>query len=328
MHRFFSILVFCSASQLTFGQDSKSVLPAFESVAELPNMRDFTVSTDGKEAYCTLSSPLEDIAVIVRVKKKNGRWKLDKISSFSGKFRDLEPFLSPDNLRLYFASNRPLNASSNEPKDFDLWYVERSNVNAPWGNPTNLGTPINTDADEFYPSLADNKNLYFTSNRAGSKGKDDLFFSQFDSNQYSEPISLSDSINSDGYEFNGYIDPSEKYLIYTAYARKDGFGSGDLYISYRSEDGVWSKAINMGSEVNSASMDYCPLVDHSSGLFYFTSKRSSFEATNDFQSVDQLQEELSKSQNGMSRLYTIEIQKVTLLPQTIIETIDTEQSKK
>ncbi|WP_321538323.1 hypothetical protein [Flavobacterium piscinae] len=47
--------------------------------------------------------------------------------SFTGKYKDLEPFLSTDGLKLYFASNRPL-TESGEPKDFDIWYVERKTL--------------------------------------------------------------------------------------------------------------------------------------------------------------------------------------------------------
>jgi len=31
-----------------------------------------------------------------------------------------------------------------------------------WSKAENLGTAINTEADEFYPSIARNGNLYFT----------------------------------------------------------------------------------------------------------------------------------------------------------------------
>ena len=67
---------------------------------------------------------------------------------------------------------------------------------------------------------------------ASTKGKDDIFVSKWENGKYTEPVSLSDSINSDGYEFNAFIAPDESYIIFTAYQREDGFGSGDLYMSY------------------------------------------------------------------------------------------------
>ena len=57
---------------------------------------------------------------------------------------------------------------------FDIWFVERTNVDAKWGDPVNLGKTINTDLDEFYPSISSNNNLYFTGLGEGTKGKDDI----------------------------------------------------------------------------------------------------------------------------------------------------------
>lgn len=117
-------------------------------------------------------------------------------------------------------------------KDYDVWYVERKNTDAPWSKPINLGKPVNTGHNEFYPSVSKNNNLYFTSDSPESKGKDDIFFSPWENEKYLQPLLLSDSINTEGYEFNSFVSQDESYLIFSGYNRKDGFGSGDLYISY------------------------------------------------------------------------------------------------
>ena len=73
---------------------------------------------------------------------------------------DLEPFITYDGLRLYFASNRPLSKKDLEPKDFDIWYTDRSCKSCQWSEPVNIGLPINTSGDEFYPSVTKKNNLY------------------------------------------------------------------------------------------------------------------------------------------------------------------------
>jgi len=50
-------------------------------------------------------------------------------------------------------------------------------------------------------------------------------------------------------------------MIFGGWHRKDGVGSGDMYISFRSRDGILGKAKNLGKSVNSEYMDYCPFVD-------------------------------------------------------------------
>ncbi|MEE9431732.1 MAG: hypothetical protein V3V16_11865 [Melioribacteraceae bacterium] len=299
---FFLILVLQIQGQLI-------VKPAFQKLLKYPNIRDFTILSNGSEAYFTVQSPLEEISIIVNIKKKKGIWSEPKILKFSGNFRDIEPFLSPNGLKLYFASNRPISTQTKEPKDFDIWFVERKNINTDWSKPINMGLPINTERNEFYPSVANNNNLYFTSDLSSSKGKDDIFFSRWHNNFYSTPVSLSDSINTTGYEFNSYIAPDESFIIFSGYNRKDGLGSGDLYISYKNQNETWSTSKNLGNDINSKYMDYCPFIDITSSTLYFTSKRS-FVNNNSFNSVEDFLNETNKYENGLSRIYKVGIEKI------------------
>src|SRR5262245_57304076 len=56
--------------------------------------------------------------------------------------------ISPDNLSLYFASDRAGGSSSS-----DLWFSRRPSVDAPWPPPQNLGIQINSPAGEFAPAF-------------------------------------------------------------------------------------------------------------------------------------------------------------------------------
>ena len=298
-------MALCLVSLFGYGQSDKNVKPALPTFAGVQDIRDFALSSSRQEAYITVQSRFSEVSVLVQIKKVNNVWSMPKLLSFSGQYNDLEPFLSKDDLTLYFASNRPVSDSTNQPKDFDIWYVKREDLTAEWGEPINLGAPINTVHDEFYPSVAKNNNLYFTSNRPNSKGKDDIFFSTWKMGLYSEPVSLSDSINTDGYEFNAYISPDESFIIFSGYGRKDGFGSGDLYISFQDNNQNWSKAINLGKDINSKYMDYCPFFDTRTNTLYFTSKRSSFKSQYDFQNIEDALHEINKAENGLSKIYLI-----------------------
>lgn len=269
---------------------------------EYPNIRDLTLFEN--EAYFTAQSPLGEVSVIMVSKKVRKKWKKTRIATFSGKHSDLEPFLTTDGKRLYFASNRPRQNSEEEVGDYDLWMVERQNTKSDWSTPINLGPPVNTEHNEFYPSLTEAGKLYFTSDRPDSRGKDDIYFSTPTGNGFSAPTSVSDSINTAGYEFNAFISPSESYLIFSGYNREDGLGSGDLYIAYRDENGEWSKSTNLGKGINSKYMDYCPFVDVQTQTLYFTSRRSevSFKPGG-FTHTDNLLRTLNKASNGQSRLY-------------------------
>lgn len=279
-------------------------------VKQFPNVRDIAIAPNGNEIMFSTQSVMGNLSAIMTITKINNQWSDPKIASFSGQFFDLEPFFSHDGLRLYFASTRPLNDSGTAPKDFDIWMVERSNIQSAWSEPKNMGSPINTEHGEFYPSIARNGNFYFTRDNPKLKRKDDIYVSEYINGSLSEPKVLPNTINSEGYEYNAFIAPDESYLIYGCYNREDGLGSGDLYISYNS-DGEWTSSKNLGPNINTKKMDYCPFVDTKTNTLFFTSKvdgtRTDFETP---LTVNELLLEFKKYDNGSSRLYRITIDKL------------------
>lgn len=240
----------------------------------------------------------------MKIIKDKGKWQNPQISSFSGRFNDLEPFLSPDNLKLYFVSNRPVSKDSINIKDMYIWFVERSSKTSEWSQPKNIGFPINTPGDEFYPSVASNGNLYFTTIKKELESQDDIFMSKWENDTYNEPIILGEGVNTKGAEYNAFIAPDESYIIFGGWRRANGLGSGDMYIS-ENKNGEWSMAKNLGEQINSKDMEFCPFVNNET--LYFTSRRSSVEMKeNGFNSAEELISQISKYDNGFSRIYQVE----------------------
>jgi hypothetical protein len=294
-------------STFSLAQENTKPVPAFDFLINYQNVRDIAISKNQDEIYFTIQSPDEQVSKIAFVTKVKNKWSKSQLVSFSSKHRDIEPFLSQDGLRLYFASNQPLNDSISKSKDYDIWYVERKKSKEKWSKPINLGLPINSEYDEFYPSIASNGNLYFTSENPKSLGKDDIYVAYWENNQYSEPENISKNINTEGYEFNAFISPDEQFILFTGYGRTDGFGSGDLYVSYKDEEGNWDTAKNLGISVNSKAMDYCPFYDASTKTLYFTSKRNSVTSIS-FDNIERFINEISKYENGFSRIYKHKIE--------------------
>jgi hypothetical protein len=70
-----------------------------------------TFTPDGKTCYFTIKSPstiVSNIFVICVSHFKNGRWSMPEIASFSGRYQDFNPCISPDGSQLFFISNRPV----------------------------------------------------------------------------------------------------------------------------------------------------------------------------------------------------------------------------
>jgi hypothetical protein len=86
---------------------------------------------------------------------------------------DSDPTLSPDELSLYFTSNRPGGHGQ-----YDLWVATRPALDAPFGAPVNLGAAINSAADDDLALVsADGRTLLFSSNRTGGLGDVDIWMS-------------------------------------------------------------------------------------------------------------------------------------------------------
>ncbi|MEO6719036.1 MAG: hypothetical protein ABIN67_01680 [Ferruginibacter sp.] len=231
--------------------------------------RDMAISPNGDELFYTLQYNYGVVSTVMYSKKTGGKWPAPKVASFCGRYKDLEPSFSPDGTKIYFSSNRPL-AGNGDEKDYDIWFVTK--IDGKWQDPQNMGSPVNTGKDEFYASVTSSKNIYFT--RAVDGREEDIMLCRFADGKYSAAESLPDSINSVGDEFNAFVDPDEKYILFSGHKRKDGYGSGDIYISKKNKRGEWQAARNLGKLINSTRLDYCPYVTPDKKYFFFSSNMS------------------------------------------------------
>ena len=230
--------------------------------------RDGCFTADGKEFYYSVWTGTYGAIVATRLEASG--WTRPEVVPFSGRYSDLEAFIAPDGKGMYFASNRP-DSGDGPPGDFDIWYVDR--VGSGWSAPRNVGSPVNTDKDEFYPSVTRRGDLYVTGGYEGTLGGEDIFRFERQGESFGLPINLGPGVNSAKGEFNAFVDPSERYLLFSSFGRPDQIGGGDLYISERQADGSWGPARILGPEINSKSLDYCPWVSPDGSFMLFSSRR-------------------------------------------------------
>jgi len=272
------------------------------------NTRDISISLDGTEIYYTIVAPKNKISAIVYVKKVSDQWSEPEIVSFSGQYSDIEPSLSPDNTYLYYSSTRP-DSTGADPKDYDIWKVERKGSN--WGDPINLGEVINTDKNEFYPSVTNSGNLYFTAQYEDTKGREDIYISEFHNGNYTQPYSLSDSVNSETWEFNAYVTPDERVIFFSSFGRADDLGGGDLYASIKL-NGSWSGAVHL-DKVSTWGLDYCPYLDEKNGAFYYTSEDSDIKGHYDSAlNYNSFMEMINQPKNGYGNIMWIKAEALNL----------------
>jgi hypothetical protein len=272
------------------------------------NERDLAVSPDQSEIMYTLGTMDNSFRAIVLLKLKEGKVISKEIAPFSGQHTDIEPFYSPDGKKVYFSSTRPLDKNDSST-DYNIWVAEK--INGSWNpEPKPVSDVINSEADEYYPAVAANGNLYFTAAYPTAIGREDIFWSACMDGQYGSPVPLDTTINSARYEFNAYVSPNEDVLVFTSYGRRDDLGGGDLYISTKDHSGRWSPARHAGAGINSSKLDYCPFIDFNTSTFYFTSNRPA-PIPNKI-NLSELESLAGGILNGMGNIFSIRLEKLYL----------------
>jgi hypothetical protein len=232
-----------------------------------------TFTPDGKELYFRMLGAPH--SVILFMKEENGRWTKPQVAPFSGKY-GAKCLLSPDGNKIAISMGSPLDGKGEPKENWQIWIAERTDTG--WSEPKNLGPPVNSEHYSVaYPTLSTNGNLYFYSdNRKGGMGKGDIWMSKFVEAHYTEPQNLGDTINTEFGEVDPFIAPDESYLIFIS-NRPGGYGNTDIYISFRKKDGSWTKAQNMGNNINTKAGAGCPSVSPDSKYFFFSSNRTIYK---------------------------------------------------
>ena len=225
-------------------------------------------SANGQELFFGVN--VGDRAEIKTIRWAGATWSDELVVVSHPDYTFGDPFLSRDEQRLYFISTRPIDQLQGPAKDYDIWFVEREGTG--WGDPVNIGAPINSDSDEFYISFADDGRLYFASNvNAGDRRRDfDLYSAEEEGQGFGSPTLLPGDVNTRGYEADAFVSPDESYIIFSS-ARREGLGEGDLYISFRRDDGSWGPGINLGDHINTTGHELCPFVTADGRYLFYTS---------------------------------------------------------
>jgi WD40-like Beta Propeller Repeat len=261
-------------------------------------------SPDGKTVFFTRNFARNRMGVIVFSEYKNKKWTAPQIAPFSGLATDYDPFFSRDGSKIFYCSNRGDDGKAKA--DFDIWYVEKTASG--WSAPKSAGAPVNSATDEFYPSIASDGTLYFSSNRSGGKGSYDIYRSKWADGKFGEPENLGDGVNTPGVELDNYIAPDQKFLVFAANGRKDDLGSGDLYISVNT-GGAFAAARNLGAPINSPAREYCPIGSPDGKYFFFSSFRGNLDKPRDTPVKDyaELESLLRSPLNGRGNIFQIDI---------------------
>jgi len=225
------------------------------------------LSEDGLELYFASNRPdghgSYDIWVATRPTRSDP-WAtaVNLGPTINSAHQDSTPWITPDGLELYLSSKRPGGYGL-----YDIWVATRASTNDAWGEPTNLGTPVNSAASDCVGCLSsDGLVLLFCDNewlgelRPGGQGLTDTWMTRRKStaDPWEPPVNLGKGMNSNCWDLQPRISPDGSVLYFTS-SRPD---SAVLTV----KRDIWQAPIirivdfNGDGQVDGA--DVCTMVDH------------------------------------------------------------------
>ena len=155
-----------------------------------------------------------------------------EVEFLNSEFDDMYPTFNSDNSMIYFCSNR---AGDN----FDFYYV---NINSENGIESLLSdnssyeitrdSTLSSNADDKCPFIFETK-MVFASDRVGGFGGFDLYYSNFENGDWSEPVNFGEKVNSEFDEYrpiliNEGVSETQTMMVFSS-NRPGGLGGFDLY---------------------------------------------------------------------------------------------------
>ena len=142
-----------------------------------------------------------------------------------------------------------------------------------WSVPINIGAPVNTSYWESQPSVsADGKILFFSSSRPGGIGGKDIWYSVIKENgNWSIPVNMGDTVNTEGDEMSPFIHFDGRTLYFASDGRP-GMGGFDLFFTRMNDDSTWSQPKNLGYPINTFNDEMGLIIEAGGQKAIFSSK--------------------------------------------------------
>lgn len=181
------------------------------------------------------------------------------------------PYISPDNELAFFTRRFELKERNMlTPQSVEKFMIARLKAPGVYEQGIPMEDPFNrsTSNNEGGASITiDNKHLFFTVN---TKGNFDICTSDFVDGHWTDIRNLGPAVN-DPMQWDSQPSiSSDGKTLYFASAR-DSLSGIDIYYTTKKEDGSWTRAIKLGSSINTPGNEKSPFLHSDSRSLYFSS---------------------------------------------------------
>lgn len=187
--------------------------------------------------------------------------------SINSPLPDYSPVMSVDESTIIFTSRRFGSIGIDGEYYEDILICEKKE-DGTWTSAHPISPYINTVTNEASISLSTDGNLLFIY-RDDNGG--DIYSSSMQNGAWISPSPMGGEINSKYWETHACLSADANTLYFVS-DRPGGFGGRDIYRCVRLPNGAWSKALNLGPTVNTASDEDAPFIHPDQRTLYFASK--------------------------------------------------------
>ncbi|MDO9552187.1 OmpA family protein [Rhodonellum sp.] len=179
----------------------------------------------------------------------------------------------------------------------DLYIAYR--VNNHWQRPSNMGKNVNSRSWDSQPSLsADGRILFFSSNRRGGFGGNDIWYTlRKPDGSWSEAKNLGAKVNSSKDEVSPFIYFNNEIIFFASNGHR-GFGGMDLFMS-RVENGEFMEPENLGYPINDHLDQFSLFITAQRDYAYYTESKLSGGVERSFLHRFQFPEEIDLGEKLM-----------------------------
>jgi outer membrane protein OmpA-like peptidoglycan-associated protein/tetratricopeptide (TPR) repeat protein len=196
------------------------------------------------------------------------------VAELNSKWHDGGITITKDGNTAYFSSSSFNDSKFEKVKNNKLkvgkmfLYQATKDANGKWGNIK----PLSINSVDFNlrnPSIsADGKTLYYSSDKTGGLGGEDIYFSTVDGENVGIPQNVGENVNTAGQE--GFPTITEDNVLFFSSNGRAGLGALDVFYS---ENAGKSPSINAGAPVNSNKDDFSFSYNTSKDKGFFSSNR-------------------------------------------------------
>jgi outer membrane protein OmpA-like peptidoglycan-associated protein/tetratricopeptide (TPR) repeat protein len=214
-----------------------------------------------KIEMCKIGKQLNGFAALPIDLKKENQTKDPIYGSYSST-------ISPDQYKMTFTFQRSV--IKNNQVNIDDHFYEDSFLSSRYDSISHVEIDPKKKVNRNEATIASSTDGQILLNYRDDKGIANLYTTYLKNNEWSVPEKLDRAINSIGWEEEECISADGKTLYFTS-ARNGGYGGKDIYKCRKLSDGSWSKAINLGSNINTPFDEEAPFILPDGVTLYFSS---------------------------------------------------------